>query len=231
MFPSGFAELARDNVLWLPFCRKHVVDQEGALLLACRRKAAALEEAREEAVAKLKKKELERGKGTENEDSAILLGELGGGWVVMVIKDEEKKTREREKEREEMRKMAEAKKRAKLPPTPIDKITTPWWDEFTPEEEEFETNRGSYEKPLWKEVFAAWKIARDFKMLHVSLQTGESFTNSAFCRDVHIAASTTIRKTTTPKPANIALETRSTAGGGELSRTRAFTRPLASLNL
>jgi len=139
---SGFAELARDNLLWLPFCRKHVVDREGALILARRRRAAALEEA----IAEQKRMELEKEKGTEEEDKA-LLAELGGGWVMMDIK--EPGLTSRAKEREQMRKAADAKKIAKRTPKPIDRITTPWWDEFTPEEEELEMRHGPYEKPLW----------------------------------------------------------------------------------
>jgi len=149
-------------MLWLPFCRKHVVDREGALPLALRRKAAALEAA---IAAEQNRKEQEKGNGTENED----LDELGGGWVIMG-KEEAPQLTGRAKEREEMRRAAEAKSHAKQPRKLIDTITTKWWEQFTPEEEELEMHRGPYEKPLWKEAFIAWKIARDLKiMLHVGL--------------------------------------------------------------
>jgi len=73
----------------------------------------------------------------------------------MIEKDEHKLTG-RAKEREEMRIAAEAKRKAeaeqKCPKSykivpPLDKITTPWWHEFTPEEEELEKLRGPCEKP------------------------------------------------------------------------------------
>jgi len=162
--------LSRDNGLWLPFCRKHVVDRDEALRFARRRKVAAFEEAIAEQERREKEKETEKEKHEED-----LLDELGGGWV-LIEKDEAPKLTGRAKEREEMRKaVTEAKRKGesekKRPKSivPIDKITSKWWDEFTPEEEELEKRRGPYEKPLWKEAFVAWKIARDRKMLHVCI--------------------------------------------------------------
>jgi len=169
-------------VLWLPLCRKHVVDRDEALRFARRRKVAAFEEAiavqerreKEKEPEKEKEKETEKEKHKET-DEVDLLDELGGGWV-MIEKDEAPKLTGKAKEREEMRKVVESKRKAEaekrpksLKILPIDKITTKWWDEFTPEEEELEKRRGPYEKPLWKEAFVAWKIARDRQMLHVCI--------------------------------------------------------------
>jgi len=181
------AELGRDNTLWSPFCRKYIVDRQEGIRLARRRRMALFEAALEQEELRFKmtnqrekEKEKEGERDSEEKKRTVRDGDLGlsgddSGWVLVEKDDPTPKLTGRAKEREDRRKEEEARKNAarnaknkneKEEGTGKTKIAAPWWGEYTVEEELIEKRRGLGEKPLWKEVFVAWKIARDHNMLH-----------------------------------------------------------------
>jgi len=140
---AGFAELGRDNYLWAPFCKKWIIDRQHAILLARRRRVELFEaeianEAYDAELRRLKEKDEE----TEDDD---------GGWVLMPSSTSK----------------FSADRLALYNSDKLGRRRTPWWEPFTANEEAKEAKRDPGEKPLWKEAFVAWKIARDHNMLKV----------------------------------------------------------------
>lgn len=180
-----------------------MIDRREGILLARRRRLAAFIAAIEEEELQLKlqdlekdkekKKEEEREREREKEDHSFDRdlddGEDDSGWVIMDTSNQSGFAA-RAKEREDMRRKEEEQKKKEkkkqggdknisddVDALAFKKIKTPWWEDYTPEEEEIEKHLPAGEKPLWKEVFVAWKIARDRNMLHVRVHFLRSLSN------------------------------------------------------